>query len=341
MSSFRLIGLVPATRPLIVLGLICVEFISVVAAEPLEREEQKIMLAVVQKTQYFEEHDRSNLPEIYQESRRRLAGLEVSDSNRVKLLQARTLLAVLAQDWDEFGSLAKEFGEKDFWLWHIKTWRLQMRVDREEWKPLVDDVTRLIDELLEQRLDLNAGNPTAEVGIKLLVLRQALIWPNDKEVPRELQIVAEQIDRLKVSYNKIPRSQVYPGYSEDFEWLSKVDFLPGSLTREQLRTMIASQASAVILANAEFKGAGKERGREQSENRTGRAEGRYWEAKRGRRFESGKLALLRNLERTADSQLSMAFRARLWVWQSSVNASTEYFKSNWVTGLVDSINQKP
>ena len=127
------------TLKLIVVGLICLAFVSVVTAEPSELEEQKKMLAIFEKTQYFEEFDRSNLPEVYQEARQKLAELKVSESNRSKLLQARTLLAVLAQDWDEFRLLANEFQEKDHWLLHVKTWQLQMRVAREEWKPLADD----------------------------------------------------------------------------------------------------------------------------------------------------------------------------------------------------------
>ena len=215
----KIIHLLPTIFYLVVLA-------SIFADEQKELDEQKQIVAILKKTEHAEYHDRTHLPEAYNEAHQKLSALKVCDSNRVKLLQSRTLIAVLSQNWDDFRKLAKEFEDNDPWFWKVTIWELQARVARKEWKPFADDVSVLVNSISKKEIPLaNSNDPTSQFCYQLLRLRIALSCFKDEKLPLEFQTIVDQIIHLEKSHSEIPQGalrNLQIQFEREFQWLVNV-----------------------------------------------------------------------------------------------------------------------
>ncbi len=291
----------------------------------IEFREQEQIWRILTVTDGADFSNETNSLKVYQAAYQKLADLQVRDANRETLLQARTVVAVLGQQWDAFETLAKEFPEQDRWTWHIKTWRLQMRVARKEWQPLANDVTEFANSLSRQPLNLaDTSQPTSQAAYSLLKLRIALLWQEGEELPEEFQTIVDRVTQLKTSYAEAQKDYFkaqYPVSPFAYSWLSDHLRFPESksLKRDQLATMIANQMTVVREAEVRSRKATREyadwqasRGKKSVE---GDPEARHFRKRRQLGNEMVKLSLFKMLERTADDPLSVALRSGLWAWQ--------------------------
>ena len=297
--------------------------VSVVGSEPSELEEQKQILAIVKMWKPVVWYERPHMPPTYHEVRQKLAGLKVSASNRSKLMQARTLIAVLGQHWDDFDLMAKEFDEHDPWFLKIKVWQLQAHVASKEWKSLADVVTELVDFMGDKSTYLaDFSNPVNPMCLQLLKLRRAVSWPEGGDLPPDLQRVVDQVDRFEKSHVEIPKGvlkRLSDSFERDYEWIPMAIPQETALTAERWKSLIASQETMVAGLKAKSKSATRRfsdlQGRNTNVLEGMKAEKEHYAASRRAGIESRKLTLWRHFQATTDSKLSMAQRAGLWAWE--------------------------
>ena len=321
----------------------------VFADEPIELTGQKQILHVLKATEGADYSDPTSSLKAYRTAHEKLADLRVSDANREQLLQARAVVAVLAQQWDDFESLSKELRQQDRWDLHIKTWRMQMRVARKEWETLANDVTEFAKELSRQPLNLaDINQPTSKAAYSLLRLRIAISWQTDEALPPEFQTIVDEVAPLKATYDDAFKGEptgYYPASPFAYSWLSEYLRFPESksLTKNQLAAMIANQENAVREAEARSKKATRDYADWQASlgMKPGLtdAEERHFKEKSDLGKEKTKRSLLKELERTTDDPLGVALRSGLWAWQREQLQDTRSVKNGLQSHLERIVRQ--